>query len=295
MRHGIFTNMETGMSSHLGELQGTPWHIDFVRKSENDPRRHRSRCSHYQTDKSCSIYGICIGSSHCKFYSDIALENERKRSRTREKTWKVSARHDLFPNLVQLGDKIILYSLEEDDNITVKIKDKTENMPKIQHECLGKGLGDYFSFAEFLYQIISIQKPDGSISKLDNSSINKSKREFSKKHQADKSILNDMSRDSFPDEKTYFEFIKLLNCLSQHTKNAIVQKKQSIVDDRFKMECQNVILYLQKTYNSLQSIDKSLNTKHFDINDAMKFINKVDENNTNKHLLKVMMDLFRDK
>lgn len=281
------------MSHHLGELQGTSWHIEFVRKAENDPKRHRNRCSHYKTDKTCPIYGMCIGSSHCSFYRDIALEKERKRSKDREKTWKVSASHQLFPDLVQLEDNIILYSLDEDENIVVKIKDKTENMPEIQYECLGRKLGDYFSFAKFLYQIISIEKPNGRIVQVDRSTIKESKRKFSKNFRSEKTILDDLCKDRFPSEKTYLKFIDLLNCLSQHTKKAIDLKMKNLFNSTFKTESQNIMLYLQQAYDLLKDIDKNLKSTHFTINHAIKFVDSISKNNTNKHLLEEMVVLFQ--
>ncbi len=56
-------------------MSGTSWHIEQLKKSEDDDRRHRSRCIHYER-KRCHLYcGNCLGSSHCRYYRE-ARPNE---------------------------------------------------------------------------------------------------------------------------------------------------------------------------------------------------------------------------
>jgi len=57
----------------------TPWHVGFALKDEDDPRRHKSRCTYYNnttqkcgTKKSPYFMLKCGGSAHCKFYSEIS-------------------------------------------------------------------------------------------------------------------------------------------------------------------------------------------------------------------------------
>ena len=64
------------------KLPDTPWHISYIRKDEDDPRRHKSRCV-YNNGKECNNAYMLewIGSSHCKFYAetwDIARKFERE-------------------------------------------------------------------------------------------------------------------------------------------------------------------------------------------------------------------------
>lgn len=35
------------------QLPDTPWHIGYITKDENDPRRHKARCVHYRD-------GVCL-------------------------------------------------------------------------------------------------------------------------------------------------------------------------------------------------------------------------------------------
>lgn len=62
-------------------LPDTPWHVDIVKKDEADPRRHKSRCIHYQSGR-CgwrgNYSGRCIGSSHCMDYNESYEEFEKK-------------------------------------------------------------------------------------------------------------------------------------------------------------------------------------------------------------------------
>lgn len=56
--------------SDLGKLQGSPWHVGYVRMKENDSRRDKRRCLYYHSEENyCSRYGAkCHGSSHCSQY-----------------------------------------------------------------------------------------------------------------------------------------------------------------------------------------------------------------------------------
>lgn len=69
-------------------LPDTPWHVGYVKKEENDSRRHKSRCVHI----SCGIctYGKlrsymknCPGSAHCKYYAENEQQREEVYLRTR--------------------------------------------------------------------------------------------------------------------------------------------------------------------------------------------------------------------
>ena len=53
----------------LSSMQGTPWHIEIIRKSVDDERRNKKKCRYYLNGK-CSCYNfICPGSAHCDSYS----------------------------------------------------------------------------------------------------------------------------------------------------------------------------------------------------------------------------------
>lgn len=49
------------------KISGTPWHIETLKMSEDDERRHKSKCKYYDNGK-CTININCYGSSRCKNY-----------------------------------------------------------------------------------------------------------------------------------------------------------------------------------------------------------------------------------
>ena len=56
-------------------LPDTPWHMGYVKKEQQDPRRHKSRCIYLKSGNcECGKSGAyklkCPGSSHCKFYAE---------------------------------------------------------------------------------------------------------------------------------------------------------------------------------------------------------------------------------
>ena len=70
--------------SRLGEMQGTPWHVEKFTREEGDARRHRSHCIHYDKgSKHCDVTGAgCWGASHCQRYSI-----RKPKQTTQEKTF----------------------------------------------------------------------------------------------------------------------------------------------------------------------------------------------------------------
>lgn len=65
-------------------LPDTPWHIGFIKKEEDDPRRHKSRCI-FKEGSTCkcgdciSYMRRCSGSSHCRDYAENYLQAEENR------------------------------------------------------------------------------------------------------------------------------------------------------------------------------------------------------------------------
>lgn len=62
------------MNSERKIMPDTPWHVGYALKKENDPRRHKARCIHY--DKGLCKYGDmkCCGSAHCQYYGEKETE-----------------------------------------------------------------------------------------------------------------------------------------------------------------------------------------------------------------------------
>jgi len=54
----------------ISQLQGTPWHIEYVKKI--DKNRSKLRCAYYNKEtKNCLFkYGPCSSSTYCKYYTE---------------------------------------------------------------------------------------------------------------------------------------------------------------------------------------------------------------------------------
>lgn len=63
-------------------LPNTAWNIRCIKKQEDDPRRHRSRCIYYEDGKCINLYEVCCsGSSHCRHYAVITGGRSKKEER----------------------------------------------------------------------------------------------------------------------------------------------------------------------------------------------------------------------
>lgn len=57
----------------IQSMQGTPWHIETLRRREGDKRRHKSNCDNYEKGI-CKYYNFrCPGSAHCNKYREIKI------------------------------------------------------------------------------------------------------------------------------------------------------------------------------------------------------------------------------
>ena len=59
----------------MNGLPDTPWHVGFVKKDKDDPRRHKSRCIHIKNgiclSRICDYFNTkCGGSAHCMYYAE---------------------------------------------------------------------------------------------------------------------------------------------------------------------------------------------------------------------------------
>lgn len=144
---------------HLGSLAGTPWHVGYVTKKEDDPRRDKRKCLYY-TDGHCSDrFGQCIGSSHCAHYK-CRKEDLQKEARKQESPgWQGKVRLTSIPDIIQRGDTVTIYCRQRDYKYTVIIPsgDDDEFAP-VHKFCLGKRLNDQFEFNGFEYIIRSFKK-----------------------------------------------------------------------------------------------------------------------------------------
>ena len=65
------------------KLPDSPWHVGFIKKVEDDPRRHKTRCIHIcdgvcNSSRSNYYQEKCGGSSHCIDYSETQEDYQKK-------------------------------------------------------------------------------------------------------------------------------------------------------------------------------------------------------------------------
>ena len=64
----------------LQSMQGTPWHVETLRKKTEDERRHKSKCKNYKNGI-CLYYNYrCPGSSHCDIYVELKTSQNQLES-----------------------------------------------------------------------------------------------------------------------------------------------------------------------------------------------------------------------
>ena len=68
---------------NISQMSGIPWHVESLKKDDNDDKRHKSRCVYYKNKKCLSIkspnYALkCGGSSHCSNYRESIPDSEKK-------------------------------------------------------------------------------------------------------------------------------------------------------------------------------------------------------------------------
>ena len=144
---------------HLGSLAGTPWHIGYVTKDEDDPRRDKRKCLYY-TDGYCSDrFGQCVGSSHCTRYKCREEELKKEKNKQESVGWQGKVRLVSLPGIVQRGDTVVVYCKQRDfqRDFVIPNGDDDELAP-VHKLCLGKKLNDQFEFNGFEYRILSLKK-----------------------------------------------------------------------------------------------------------------------------------------
>ncbi|MBV6544661.1 hypothetical protein HT668_05405 [Ursidibacter maritimus] len=68
--------------SRRGMLSGSPWHVEYLRKAEDEPKRDRRKCKYYVDDdfQQCRIlYKKCYGSRYCEHYSVSEIYKRTKK------------------------------------------------------------------------------------------------------------------------------------------------------------------------------------------------------------------------
>lgn len=54
----------------INKMTGSPWHTEKMTRKEGDPKRHRSKCDHYEKSTGYCKKRVmrCVGSAHCDYY-----------------------------------------------------------------------------------------------------------------------------------------------------------------------------------------------------------------------------------
>ena len=144
---------------NLGRLSGTQWHVGYVLKKENDPRRDKRRCSHY-SDGHCNYrFEQCVGSSHCSKYKCRAEENRKKIAKKEAPRLQGQLTDIRIDGIVQRGDSITVYCAQDKQQYTFRIAEsKQEVLPPVHKLSLGLKNGERFEYNGFSYKITNIQK-----------------------------------------------------------------------------------------------------------------------------------------
>ena len=80
---------DNGEMKNKLKFPDTPWHIEYTKKAEDDPRRHKARCIYIEGDICHCGYdkyflSKCGGSSHCNHYSETSIEDEEEKRKHNE-------------------------------------------------------------------------------------------------------------------------------------------------------------------------------------------------------------------
>ena len=159
--HAI-SNADNSISRNIG----TPSHITYLSKKENDDRRHRSRCIYYDKDtKHClapkgSYSGIrCPGSSHCtQYFERLEPDKPKTKSKAKADITGIKKRPTTLPGRITYGKKVILQCLDDDEVYHITIGINPDLMPPLQKLCLNRKYGDTISYSGYRYKIVKPQK-----------------------------------------------------------------------------------------------------------------------------------------
>ena len=154
-----FAREDTMAEKKLGGLAGTPWHVGYVTKEEDDPRRDRRRCQHYSTKNGhCSVNVLCYGSAHCRQYRERAVEHKKEKARKESVGWKSASLYIRDPGIVQILDDVVLYCFDDSKEHTLHIDREPENQPPLAKACLSRKKGDAVEHNGYRYRIVQIKK-----------------------------------------------------------------------------------------------------------------------------------------
>lgn len=142
-------------------ISGTPWHVGFITKKSDDPRRDKRLCVHFCKNYCKARNGECIGSSHCPIYKRVGEEaiKQALKEDTRINSYKFDKSIVSQSGIVQRGDCVTVYCHQTKQQYTFTIScNQHEELPPIQEKSLGKRRNDPVVCNGFRYTIIKIVK-----------------------------------------------------------------------------------------------------------------------------------------
>ena len=135
--------------SDVSRMEGSPWHVDYLKMDEWDSRRDKRACAYFYQNH-CKIHNErCIGSSHCSEYKipigTPSLDHQE-------------AADYLFDE-VQLNDVVAITCKQTKDTFRFAIPNgDLKDMAPIKAQCIGKHLHDIVSWNGYQYEIIQLEK-----------------------------------------------------------------------------------------------------------------------------------------
>lgn len=126
----------------VSQLQGTPWHIEYLKKDEADKdekRRHKNRCKYYKHFNKCKLTNIhdkCFGSNNCRDYKeDLELKEKNKfepvdvdKEKQRKRLAQIQAKNEKSRKVhkLKVGLSFELEDLQTGELIKYKIVEKDD-------------------------------------------------------------------------------------------------------------------------------------------------------------------------
>ncbi|MDR0879690.1 MAG: hypothetical protein LBN09_03190 [Clostridioides sp.] len=69
----------------VNRMQGTPWHVETIKRRNGGRRRHISRCKYYDGKNCTKNMFKCFGSAHCGSYRELTEEELKIRRNEKSK------------------------------------------------------------------------------------------------------------------------------------------------------------------------------------------------------------------
>jgi len=144
--------------SDVSRMEGSPWHVGYLKMNEWDSRRDKRDCNYFH-ENHCKIHNErCIGSSHCPEYKTNKKSNTNHKPSPAE--WqKVEKEPDSIPGLVQQNDAVTIFCAQTNQSFTFVIPNGDAiNMAPVKAQCIGKHLHDKVFWNGYQYEITNLKK-----------------------------------------------------------------------------------------------------------------------------------------